>query len=348
MKVLLLGPCPPPEGGVSQNLFAIRNRLLSSGHECKVISVTSNNEEKDEPNIFYPKTPMEFLHLLRRLDFDVLHLHVGGNIPGRVLGLMFTCAVHSRKRSILTLHSGGFASESIERAKKLSSSGTVFRMFERVICVNPLMAQMFERFGVPGERLRVIPAFSFEAQDPTTPLPQHIQKILEKYDPLLLTVGQLEQEYDLESQIEAFRTISSQFSRAGLIIVGSGSEESNLRDLVVSKGLSERVYLAGNVEHRHVLNLISRANVLLRTTKYDGDAISVREALHLGTPVIATQNEMRPDGVELITMPANPGELAAKTKDVLARKLFRRPLSLEGINDNIDSVIGLYKELVNG
>jgi glycosyltransferase involved in cell wall biosynthesis len=192
-------------------------------------------------------------------------------------------------------------------------------MFERVICVNPLMAQMFEKFGVPGRRLRVIPAFSFEEPEPATPLPQHLQSVSEKYDPLLLTIGQLEKEYDVESQIEAFDSIAAQFSRAGLIIVGSGSEESYLRDLIRSRGFSERIYLAGNVEHRDVLNLISKAKVLLRTTKYDGDAISIREALHLGTPVIATQNEMRPDGVELINMPANAVELAAKAKEVLGR-----------------------------
>ena len=54
--------------------------------------------------------------------------------------------------------------------------------------------------------------------------------------------------------------------------------------------------LAGNVEHPVVLHLIRDARLLLRTTLFDGDAISVREALFLGTPVIATDNKMRPDG----------------------------------------------------
>jgi glycosyltransferase involved in cell wall biosynthesis len=42
------------------------------------------------------------------------------------------------------------------------------------------------------------------------------------------------------------------------------------------------------------------ADVMLRTTLFDGDAISVHEALYLGTRVIATDNGMRPGGVRLI------------------------------------------------
>ena len=41
----------------------------------------------------------------------------------------------------------------------------------------------------------------------------------------------------------------------------------------------------------------ARADVTLCTTLYDGDAVSVREGLDLGTPVIATENGMHPVGV---------------------------------------------------
>ena len=59
-------------------------------------------------------------------------------------------------------------------------------------------------------------------------------------------------------------------------------------------------FLAGDVEHKITLHLIKKADILLRTTKFDGDAIAVREALFLDTPVIATDNGLRPAGVNLI------------------------------------------------
>jgi hypothetical protein len=55
--------------------------------------------------------------------------------------------------------------------------------------------------------------------------------------------------------------------------------------------------------------------VFLRTTPYDGDSISVREALHIGAPVVATDNGMRPEGIHLIPscdLAALHGEIEAR------------------------------------
>jgi len=47
------------------------------------------------------------------------------------------------------------------------------------------------------------------------------------------------------------------------------------------------------------LHAIAKAGVFLRTTHYDGDSISLREVLHLGTPTVASENNMRPPGATL-------------------------------------------------
>ncbi|MCV4567241.1 hypothetical protein OFB72_32285, partial [Escherichia coli] len=78
----------------------------------------------------------------------------------------------------------------------------------------------------------------------------------------------------------------------------------------------------GDLPHVITLQMISSANVLLRTTRFDGDAISVREALFLGTPVIATDNGMRPEGVITITTPADTVNLTSAIE-----KLFQQDSS---------------------
>jgi len=69
---------------------------------------------------------------------------------------------------------------------------------------------------------------------------------------------------------------------------------------VENSAYSDHTIRAGNVSHEVVLHLIRNADELLGTTLFDGDAISVREAVYLGTPIIATDNGMRPEGVRLI------------------------------------------------
>jgi glycosyltransferase involved in cell wall biosynthesis len=127
------------------------------------------------------------------------------------------------------------------------------------------------------------------------------------------------------------------------MIVGSGSLEAELKKAIAGKTYSQNVFLTGDVEHKITLHLINKADVLLRTTLYDGDAIAVREALHLETPVIATDNGMRPAGVHLI--PIHDEEaLARAIKDLAARD---KKIKSEKPEDrsNVAAVLKVYEEV---
>ena len=84
---------------------------------------------------------------------------------------------------------------------------------------------------------------------------------------------------------------------------------------------------------------------MIRTTLYDGDAVLVREALHFGTPVIASDNGMRPKGVRLIP-PSNPGALCRALEQVLETPRSSMA-ELSGPDEqNLEAVLNLYDELV--
>ena len=129
MHVFQLGPYPPPEGGVSRNLIAIREELLRCGHECSVAVITRSTVIRPECGVYHPSSPLALIRLLLKLDYNILHLHIGGEVSPRVLGLIAVCGTLSKGRNVLTLHSGGYAVQQIETAKRLSIPGTVFRLF---------------------------------------------------------------------------------------------------------------------------------------------------------------------------------------------------------------------------
>lgn len=99
--------------------------------------------------------------------------------------------------------------------------------------------------------------------------------------------------------------------------------------------------LAGNVEYAVVLHLIRDARLLLRTTLFDGDAISVREALFLNTPVIATDNNMRPAGVHLIPTSNRTALVDAILCVTAAGKPQQSEVSTD--NSNIEKVLKIYQ-----
>lgn len=339
MHVVQLGPVPPPEGGVSRNIIAIRDELIERGHRCTLVATTSGGS--DEEGIYRPRTPASLITLLAKLDFDILHLHIGGDVTTRVLGLALAASQFARGRSVLTLHSGAFPlSETARNAKRLSLAGTVFRSFSRLIAVNDAIADVFRRFGVAAEKIEIIVPFSPKFPDPSVTVISELADFATAASPFLLSVGGLEPDYDPLFQIESMTTIFERHRDARLMIVGDGSLRGEADARIAELGLRGRLMLAGNVPHEQVLHLVDKANVVLRTTLFDGDAISVREALYLGTPVVATDNGMRPEGVHLLS-----DRTANELANIVDMALDARSERSDSTDDGIAGVVAIYERL---
>lgn len=345
MKVLLLGPYPPPHGGVQTNLVAIRRFLLERGIPCAVINLTRHRKAGAD-EVYYPERALELVRLLLRLRYDIIHLHLGGHLSRRLLGLCFLCSMMPRSRTVLTFHSGGYPSSAAgQTAAYWTLRGFIFRRLARIIGVNSEIIGMFRKFGVRPSRLHLILPHAHLEKPPDVLIPEKLESFFQAHQPLLLTVGLLEPEYDLPIQIEVLGLVRQRFENAGLVIVGSGSLEEELRNQIGSQPYAEHILLCGDVPHDVTLRMIAEGDLFLRTTLYDGDSVSVREALQLGTPVIATENGMRPAGVDIIP----PSDIAALNQAIERHLTRDNPRKQEGQargEDNLQAVFDLYRELV--
>lgn len=344
MRVLQLGPYPPPHGGIQTNLVAIRNYLRSRGIACAAINLTRHRKpEADE--VYYPASVAGLLRRLLTLPCDILHLHIGGNLTTRLLGVSLLCCLIPGKKAVLTFHSGGFPSSPAGQALHAKTfAALVLRRFDAIIGVNSEIVEWMKKLGVARDRVHLIPPHG-SAVVPAANLSPRLASFYREHDPVLLTVGLLEPEYDLGSQIDVLGNVRKRSPRAGLVIIGSGSLERELLLRIASAAWAGDILLEGDVPHPITLKAIAEASMLLRTTQYDGDALSVREALQLGTPVIATDNGMRPAGVQLIPM----NDVAALERAILeqietpSRAL---PASLSTSSENLEAVLKVYKDLV--
>lgn len=344
MRVLLLGPYPPPQGGVQVNLVNIRECLLKLGHYCGVINITRHRKpEADE--VYYPESAAGVIALLVKLRTGIIHLHIGGDLTLRLLVLGAVCSSLPWAKSVLTFHSGGYpSSDEGRRLTPRSAKAMLLRRFHSLIAVNEEIRNFFLRCGVRSDRVRVISPYSFVAPS-TEPLRRDIAEFMQRHRPVFLTIGLLEPEYDLPMQIDVMERVLATHENAGLVIVGSGSLEAQLRTHIASKPYADHVLLAGDVPHAMTLRALSESDVCLRTTLYDGDALSVREALHLGVPVIGTRTVLRPPGVHLIPIHDIEALHGAILRQ-LANPQPRVPRETTGGVDNIRAVVDLYQELL--
>ncbi len=346
MRVLQLGPYPPPHGGVQSNLVAIRSFLRKNQVPCSVINITRHRKpEADE--VYYPENAWQLVGLLHSLPYDILHLHVGGMLSRRLLALALVCTCVPSRKSVLSFHSGGYPSTPEGRATgSMSFAGFVLRRFDAVIGVNPEIMQFFTKLHVAPNRARLIYPHAFldnpvESQE----FPEPLKTFYDQHSPVLMSVGLLEPEYDLPLQIEVLEQVRSRRANAGLVMIGSGSLEEDLRRRIQAKPDAQHILLCGDVAHAVTMQAITRADAMLRTTLFDGDAVSVREALHLGTPVIASDNGMRPAGVHLIPK-SNLQALDRAIEEVLSAPGGCPEPESAPDESNLQAVLDLYRELL--
>lgn len=345
MHILQLGPYPPPRGGVQTNMLAIQDELLASGHQSSIISITKAEKIGDEKNVYHPRSSFELIRLILTLEYDILHLHIGGGVPLRVQLMILACGLLAHGKSVMTFHSGGYVvSEEGKNAKYWTLRGFAFRRFNRIIVVNKMMIEMFEKFGVDTERIKLIYPYALTRPKSGIKIPLKFQEFWEKFEKIIITIGLHEPDYDLPIQVNVLEGVLHKFPKTGLFIVGSGSLEKELRELITQKSYAEHIFLAGDMDREIVLHLIEKADLMLRTTIFDGDAISVREALFLGTPVIATDNGMRPKGVKLFPIKDIDSLEQAIVEELSSDE--KPKASDEDGSKNIRDVIELYDKMM--
>jgi glycosyltransferase involved in cell wall biosynthesis len=302
MKILLIGPYPPPHGGISVHVSGIHRQLTAAGVQCEVL---------DTSNI---RSRLRFAMALVPYAAGgwTLHLHTNGhNRNSWLLALLCGTAGQWSGGCVLTLHSGmmpGYVKSGPAWRKELA--GFTCRRYSRVICVGPELQDAAISLGTPIARTEVAPA-CLTTVSPDVALDPQLDAWIQQHRPLLSTALFFRAEYGFDLLVEGLSHLRHWHPGLGCLVMGSGEQHAEAATLVREAGLDDHVRLLGDVDHDTCLTLMSRSDVFVRPTLEDGDSISVREALALGVPVVASRVGSRPPGAILF----QPGDF----KDMLAQ-----------------------------
>jgi glycosyltransferase involved in cell wall biosynthesis len=103
--------------------------------------------------------------------------------------------------------------------------------------------------------------------------------------PVLLSVGRLEPQKDVATLLRALARVRTQ-RPVRLVILGQGSQRSNLEALAIELGVQAEVALPGFVENPYAW--MSRASALVLSSRWEGSPNVLVEALFLGLPIVST------------------------------------------------------------
>lgn len=162
----------------------------------------------------------------------------------------------------------------------------------------------------------------------------------EKNMPVIVGVGRLEKQKNFGLLIDAFCHLYSK-KNARLIILGKGSMKNNLKNKMKKYGLENVVDMPGYV--RNPVSYMSKADVFVLSSLYEGFGNVIVEALAAGTPVVSTDcpggpSEILEDGKwgELVPV-GDDYEMASQIEKVLGdppdSEMLRRRARCFSIDD---------------
>jgi 1,2-diacylglycerol 3-alpha-glucosyltransferase len=109
-------------------------------------------------------------------------------------------------------------------------------------------------------------------------------------NPIILTVGRIAQEKNLELIINSANNILNVYPNAKFIIIGKGPAKEYYESLVKSKGLSKNFIFTGFVSDLELPNYYSAADVFAFPSEFDTQGLVILESLSANTPVVVKSN----------------------------------------------------------
>jgi len=355
---------PPVIGGLEQ---WSQNIAVRQPADTKILIVTGrvegepNFEQKNNVSIFrtslfalgdlsysslfYITTAVPFIFLRSLLvsrKVQMFHCHgfvsaIAGYFLSALTGKPFVCTEQSIK---------------LRNPISKLASGIIYR--KAVICIasSHAVAEEFRKIG--AKRVEIIP----NGVDLDLFANRH-ESTANHSDFTILSVGRLEKVKGHTHLINAFAQVKKEIPQIRLILVGEGSERSNLEKQADELGVRGAIEFAGEIPHNDLPRWYHKADVFVMPSLSEGFGITAIEAMSAEIPVIAS----RVGGLLDIIEDGKNGEFAeaGNSRDI-ARAIYflyatpqkARILARYGINkaqeyswDQIaPRVTTLYRELI--
>lgn len=293
MKVLLIGDYPPPHGGVAVHVEQLHNFFQSRGIESQVLDIGKGG--RLVPSVLPVRSPAKLLAQLARYAARgfTFHLHTSGNNP-KAWALVAAVAQLPAPK-VVTLHSGLVPKFLAASSWRQRFANLALRRFDRVIAVSEAVRDAVVLCGTSPAKVEVYPAFCASQVVPGA-APAGFDAVRARRSPLLAVQHHPSPVYGRDLMFAALSGLSRRYPDVGLAVFGSGTHDAAFAQAARAHKVERLIENFGELDHSAALAVIRWSDAFIRPTTADGDSISVREALTLGVPCVASDVCARPQG----------------------------------------------------
>ena len=319
-RVCVVGPLPPPSGGMGNQCQLLVRLLRSEGMEVELVQTNAPYRPAWVGGIAVLRAifrlPPYLLALWRACArVDVVHVLANSGWAWHLFVAPAITIARIHKVAVIVNYHGGHAEAFFARAPRYvlaMLSATALRVIP-----SPYLQRVFAQHGLTSEVIpNIVDLSLFSPASCASHAPQ----------PLIVVTRNLEPIYDIATAIRAVARIHQCVPGVRMTIAGSGPDRERLQGLAQQLGLGAAVCFSGRLTTDGNAALVSSASCLLNPSTVDNMPVSILEAFACGVPVVSTCAggipDMLEDGVAGLLVPV--GDDAAMAEAVL--RILRDPL----------------------
>jgi len=280
LRICLVGPVPPPAGGMAMQTRQLAELLRSADAEVTLVPTNSPYRPAWAGRLRGIRALFRLIPYLVRLwrtagRCHVVHVMANSGWSWHLFAAPAVWIAATRKVPVVVNYRGGEAADFLAR-----SAGLVRMTMRRAASLVVPSGFLQEIFGAHHLPSRIIPNIVDSARfHPGAELPQGCQ---------ILVARNLEPIYENATALRAFAKVLPVRPDARLVIAGTGPQAQHLRQLAADLGVADKVTFAGRMERDEMAACLRRSRVALNPSRVDNMPNSVLEALASGVPVVST------------------------------------------------------------
>lgn len=329
-RILMVGPVPPPSGGMAAQCRLLSDLLRADGNDVEVVETNAPIRPAWAGRLRGLRAVFRLLPYLGRLwaglsRCHVVHIFANSGWAWYLMAMPALALARLRRVPVVLNYHGG------EAAAFFTSAPFWVRrslgLADALVVPSGYLERFFKDLGFsPRVIPNVVDLARFRPRERTHPADY----------PQVLVTRNLEPIYDIPTAIRAFAIIAERFPEARLTVAGSGPEADALKCLVAEMGLSDRVAFTGRIDNQDIHTLYAGGDLLLNPSTADNMPISLLEAYASGVPVVSTNVGGIPwlvqDGYNgLLVSPGEPGAMADAALAILDDPQFASRLAANGL-----------------
>jgi glycosyltransferase involved in cell wall biosynthesis len=308
-------------------MMHLRRQLHERKVRCAVLNIGASRRDSI-PEAIPVRSGLDFIAAIARHARRGYHIHHFFNLEGYKAVLLAVAAAITARASGGS-YSIGFIGG--PRQKYLTRRHSVWtrlcrvpvRLADFLICNNDLVKDALSPVRTDRTRVHTIECFCAEQISLTGELPKRVRAFMRVHTPVLsaITHPRLETEnphHELQTLICAMGTVRNTHQDIGCVVIGGSNAVPSYERMVEEAGLESLFCFAGELPHEECLTIIKHSDVFVRAYVKDGSSSSVREALALAVPTVASANPQHPDAI-MPFAPSDGDSLSRTLLDVLTR-----------------------------